>query len=315
MGVKYRPTPERTSIGHGYLHDMKAIHSPFKTIGLISKRTQVESLKTSEKLVYDLSNMGYNWVIADDLTGLFAVPDTGCRFLPLNELGKHCDLIVVIGGDGHVLSAARSIFQYKIPLVGINRSRLGFLADIVPSELPDKLVDILNGNYQAEKRHLLKGAVYRQKKIIFQENALNEIVLHPGGIARMIEFEIFIDGHFVLRQRSDGLIAATPTGSTAYALSGGGPIVTPALNATVLVPMFPHTLSSRPLVVNGQSRIELLLIPENTLHPRVSWDGHHHQDLNPGDRILITQQSKTLQLLHPIGYDYFATLREKLGWK
>jgi NAD+ kinase len=294
---------------------MKSPQSPFKTIGLISKRTQAESLKTSEKLIDDLAQLGHHWVIADDLTGLITAPKAHCRFLPLRDLGKHCDLIVVIGGDGHFLSAARSVFQNKVPLVGINRSRLGFLADIVPSDLPGKLLDILQGEYQTEERRLLKGAVYRDNTLVFEENALNEIVLHPGGIARMIEFEIFIDGHFVLKQRSDGLIASTPTGSTAYALSGGGPIVTPTLDTTILVPMFPHTLSSRPLVVNGQSRIELILIPENTLHPRLSWDGHHHLDLSPGDRVVVTQHPCKLQLLHPKDYDYFSTLREKLGWK
>jgi NAD+ kinase len=294
---------------------MKSPQSPFKTIGLISKRAQPESLKTSEKLIHDLAKLGYHWVIADDLTGLLNLPKTQYRFSPLSDLGKYCDLIVVIGGDGHFLSAARSVFQNKVPLVGINRSRLGFLADIIPTELPGKLLEILQGHYQTEERRLLKGTVYREKKVIFEENALNEIVLHPGGIARMIEFEIFIDGHFVLKQRSDGLIASTPTGSTAYALSGGGPIVTPTLDTTILVPMFPHTLSSRPLVVSGQSHIELILIPENTLHPRLSWDGHHHLDLNPGDRVVITQHPCTLQLLHPKDYDYFATLREKLGWK
>ena len=294
---------------------MKSPQSPFKTIGLISKRTQTESLKTSEQLMHDLAKLGHHWAVADDLTGLLTLPGTHCHFLPLRDLGKHCDLIVVIGGDGHFLSAARSVFQDKVPLVGINHSRLGFLADIVPSELPGKLLEILQGRYQREERHLITGTVYRGKTAVFEENALNEIVLHPGGIARMIEFEIFIDGHFVLKQRSDGLIASTPTGSTAYALSGGGPIVIPTLDSTILVPMFPHTLSSRPLVVNGQSRIELVLIPENTLHPRLSWDGHHHFDLNPGDRITITQHPCTLQLLHPKDYDYFATLREKLGWK
>lgn len=284
----------------------------FKTIGIISKRTHPESVKTSENIVDHLRKSGYRVIVADDVAAL--LPFEGLEALPQKELGRHCDLIVVVGGDGHLLSAARSVFTDNVPIVGINRGRLGFLADIGPAELPGPLDEILAGRYKQEERCLLTGSVQREDKVLFSENALNEVVLNTGGIARMIEFEMFINDRFVLKQRSDGLITSTPTGSTAYALSGGGPIVYPTLDAIVLVPMFPHTLSSRPLVVDGQSHIRLVITSHNTLTPRVNWDGQNHFDLQSGDHILIKKHTQTLQLIHPEHYDYFSILQQKLGW-
>lgn len=284
----------------------------FKTIGVISKRNHPESIQTSGKIVKHLQKSDYRIIVADDIVSLLPFKDI--RALPQKEMGPNCDLIVVVGGDGHLLSAARSVFMYNAPIVGINRGRLGFLADISPSDLPEQLDAILAGHYQQEERCLLTASVQRQGAILFQENALNEIVLNTGGVARMIEFEMYINNRFVLKQRSDGLITSTPTGSTAYALSGGGPVVYPTLDAIILVPMFPHTLSSRPLVVDNQSLIRLVITSQNTLSPRVNWDGQHHFDLASGDEIIIKKHPQSLKLIHPEHYDYFNILQQKLGW-
>ena len=286
--------------------------SPFKTIGVISKRTHPESIQTAERIIEYLMHAKYQVLVASDIVEL--LKGSKPKALPQTELGKACDLIIVVGGDGHLLSAARSVFLSDVPLIGVNRGRFGFLADLSPQGLPDNLAAILAGHYLEERRCLLTAKVMRGQTVVTEANALNEVILNTGGIARMLEFDVLINDRFVLRQRSDGLITATPTGSTAYALSGGGPILHPNLEAIVLVPMFPHTLSSRPLVVNNDSRICLRITPQ-TLSPRLSWDGQIHIDLKAGDDILIQKHEKTLRLLHPETYDYFKILQEKLGWQ
>ena len=211
------------------------------------------------------------------------------------------DLMIVVGGDGSLLHAAHCALPTGIPVLGINRGKLGFLTDIHPAQL-DKIGEVLSGKYHSEERFLLQTSY---------GFALNDVVLLPGS-PQLIEFDIHINGQFVCQQRADGLIVATPTGSTAYALSGGGPIVHPALNAIVLVPMFPHTLSNRPIVVEGNAGIELVISKNNVTNPMISCDG---SEPVPIDRIQITQHPKKLVLIHPIDYDYFGTLREKLGWQ
>lgn len=220
------------------------------------------------------------------------------------------DLMIVVGGDGSLINAAHCALPHHLPVLGINRGHLGFLTDIHPTEL-SKIGDVLSGNYIAEKRFLLK-VTHAQTELGI---ALNDVVLLPGDNTQLIEFDIFINDKFVCQQRADGLIIATPTGSTAYALSGGGPILHPHLNAIVLVPMFPHTLSSRPIVVDGDSKIELFIRDHNEMSPCISCDGQHHMKVQPGSRIAITKHKNTLQLIHPENYGYFETLREKLGWQ
>ena len=215
------------------------------------------------------------------------------------------DLMIVIGGDGSLLHAAHCALPYNLPVLGINRGHLGFLTDIHPDEL-SKIGDVLSGHYITETRFLLKTQL---------GIALNDIVLLPGNTAQLIEFDIMINDQFVCQQRADGLIVATPTGSTAYALSGGGPILHPQLNAVVLVPMFPHTLSNRPIVVDGDDKIELVIRAENESSPCISCDGQERITIEPGTRLTITKNEKKLQLIHPKNYQYFATLREKLGWQ
>ena len=231
-----------------------------------------------------------------------------------DNLPKNIDLILVIGGDGSLLNAAHLALPHNLPVLGINRGRLGFLTDIHPNAL-DKIDDVLFGNYQAEERFLLSTTHQDGHRNTHEDVALNDVVLLPGDLAQMIEFDIFIDDHLVCHQRADGLIIATPTGSTAYALSGGGPILHPQLNAIALVPMFPHTLSSRPIVVSGDANITLLVNKMNDASPYVSCDGQRRVPITPGSKIHIHKHQKQLKLIHPENYEYFATLREKLGWQ
>jgi NAD+ kinase len=225
-----------------------------------------------------------------------------------NQIPAEIDLMIVVGGDGSLLNAAHCALPHNIPVLGINRGRLGFLTDIHPNELSE-IGDVLNGNYQLENRFLLTAKSTQSLGI-----ALNDVVLSPGE-AQLIEFDIYINDQFVCQQRADGLIIATPTGSTAYALSGGGPILHPTLNAIVLVPMFPHTLSNRPIVIDGDAKIELIIHDENMISPFVSCDGQHRVSIEPGSKITITKHAKHLKLIHPQSYNYFTRLREKLGWQ
>ncbi|MCB1827373.1 MAG: NAD(+) kinase [Coxiellaceae bacterium] len=230
------------------------------------------------------------------------------------KIPNDCDLIVVVGGDGSLLTAAHIALPYNLPVLGINRGRLGFLTDIHPDELT-KISAILSGHYREEKRFLLQTALTVEDKKINEDIALNDVVLLPGNLAQMIEFEIMVNGQFVCSQRADGMIVATPTGSTAYALSGGGPILHPALNAVVLVPMFPHTLSSRPIVISGDSQIVINICASNETSPYVSCDGQSRIALAPGGKIEIHKKPELLRLIHPVDYHYFNTLREKLSWE
>ena len=226
---------------------------------------------------------------------------------------KKADLVIVVGGDGSLLNAAHIAMDYNIPIIGVHRGRLGFLTDIHPNSL-EQIGDVIDGDYQQEQRFLLQATLQQQKRTI-TDYALNDVVLMPGDAPQMIEFETYINDEFVCKQRADGLIIATPTGSTAYALSAGGPILKPGFNAVTIVPMCPHTLSSRPLVVNSDSRIELVITPSNKNVVNVSCDGIQHIPVNAGDRIIIEQHEKQLALIHPIDYNYFKTLREKLNWE
>ncbi len=229
-------------------------------------------------------------------------------------LGESCDLIIVVGGDGTLLNAARSLVDYEVPLLGINLGRLGFLTDVAPSELQQTLDKILEGDYQEEPRSLLHARVIRDHQQIDESVALNDVVVHTCNVARMIEYETYINGQFINITRSDGLIVATPTGSTAYALSGGGPIVHPSLNALVLVPICPHTMSYRPIVVDADSRIEIVLSDSNQARAQCSCDGQIDLGLQNGDKVVIEKKEYSIRLVHPTDYNYYGILRAKLHW-
>jgi NAD+ kinase len=240
--------------------------------------------------------------------------DSAVQIVPFEQLGQLCDLVIVVGGDGSMLKTARELVDSRVPLLGINRGHLGFLTDIRPSELESRIPPILSGEYNLENRFLLHAEVYRQDKLIGASRAVNDVVLYPGEIARMIAFELYMDRQFVYSQRSDGLIVSTPTGSTAYSLSGGGPIMAPENDSVVLVPMCPHTLTSRPITVNRQRVIDIVIAETNPHSPQLSCDGQVILSLVPGDRIQIKQYPVEMRLVHPLDYDYFEVLRSKLNW-
>ena len=230
------------------------------------------------------------------------------------RIGTECDLVIVMGGDGTLLNAVRSLVEYEVPILGVNLGRLGFLADVSPSEIPHRLEAVLNGHFREARRALLHAQVLREDHVTSEADALNDVVIHKREVARMIEVDTFVDGRFLNSYRADGLIISTPTGSTAYALAGGGPILHPGLEAVVLVPICPHTLTHRPIVVKADSVIEVVLNSANTTQSQVTCDGQISLSIEPGDRILIRKKRHKARLIHPLNHDYFALLRAKLNW-
>ena len=229
------------------------------------------------------------------------------------RLGEGVDLAVVVGGDGSILGVARDVAHIRVPVLGVNRGGLGFLADISPEQIAHKLGAVLHGDYTVEERFLLQAGIHRQGRLVgLQAVALNDVVVHAGSMSRMMDFRLFVDDEFVYEQRSDGLIVSTPTGSTAYALSAGGPIMHPRLDAVVVVPMFPHTLTSRPLVVHGESRIRVRI--GNAPTPRVSCDSQVDRELLPNDEVHIAKHPHTLRLAFPVGHNFYESCRSKLDW-
>ena len=284
----------------------------FQTVGLIAKRGDPRVGDTLGRLI-DLLRARALKVVLDDRSR-HAYADRDLPVVAREALGRICDLVVVVAGDGTFLSAARSLVDQDVPLLGVNLGRLGFLADVMPAEMSDRLSEILDGDFVEERRFLLDVTVERGAGRVFSGPALNEAVVHKSSMARLVEFETHIDGHLVNRQRSDGVIVATPTGSTAYALSGGGPIVHPSLDAIVLVPICPHTLSSRPIVVGGESVVEVVLGDDGESGVQLSCDGQITAHLAAGDRISVGKHRPDLRLIHPADYEYYATLQRKLHW-
>jgi NAD+ kinase len=234
----------------------------------------------------------------------------GCEVIPEGE--TKADLAIVVGGDGTMLAAARELVRHHVPLVGINLGRLGFMTDIGQHDTQVGIGAILDGNYSIEERSLLDCEIRRQGKSALSTIALNEAVIGKGSQGRLIEFELSVDGEFVYALRADGIIVATPTGSTAYALSAQGPILHPAVPALTLVPLNPHTLSARPVSVSERSVIEIVMV--HALDARAHFDGLALADMGEGDRLVLKRSADTVRFVHPPGYRYFATLREKLRW-
>jgi NAD+ kinase len=251
-------------------------------------------------------------VYGDEALGLPA--STGVRLLPAKALAAKADLLIVVGGDGTLLKAAQLIAARPIPLVGVNLGKLGFLADITPEQVQEDIAAMLEGNYTHEERMMLEAHAQRGKSAEAPRTALNDVVVHKSDGGRLIEFETWVDGHFLCAYRADGIVMATPTGSTAYALSGGGPIVHPAMDAMALVPICPHTLGDRPIVVSGESRIEVRIGDAHGGAAQVTWDGQHAETLNAGDRVEVRRAPKRITFIHPRGYDYYKILRSKLHW-
>jgi NAD+ kinase len=283
----------------------------FRRIALMGRK-DLDSLSETFLTLQDYLSTGGYELLVEEKTAYLAKETL--PLVPANQLSQRADLLVVIGGDGSLLSAAHIAVDQYLPVLGINRGRLGFLTDIRPDEI-EKIKPILEGHYQEESRFLLKATIQAEGQESIQDIALNDVVLLPGSAPKMIGFDIYINREFVCSQRADGVIVSTPTGSTAYALSGGGPILHPQLQAIVLVPMFPHTLSSRPIVVSADSIIEIVISERQEPSPFISCDGQKRIAVAPETVIRIEKYSGQLRLIHPEDYNYYDTLRKKLRWE
>lgn len=286
--------------------------SEFTRVGLLGRREHPGVYQIVSDLLSLLDSRGIEVTLEDRLASLAHFERRAMQ--PRDVIGEKVDLAIVIGGDGSLLSAARTLVRHDTPVIGINRGRLGFLTDVSPDELLTQVTAVLDGHYSRDQRFLLDAAVVRDGEIIGTAEALNDVVVNSGTSGQMIEFELEIDGEFVYRMNADGLIISTPTGSTAYSMSGGGPIMNPRLDAVVLVPMFPHSLTSRPIVVNGDSEMHIKVVPRNRIYPPVTCDGQVSLTAHPGDSVLVRKKEKQLTLLHPPGYSYYASCRDKLRW-
>ncbi len=282
--------------------------NPFQRIGVIAKPDDNQHLVDTLRTLRNYTGRHGLTLLPDQRAAKLLGMGDG---LSASSMVQDCDLAVVVGGDGTFLSAARQMADHSVPLLGINLGRLGFLVDTSPEQMLPMLDAVLAGQYEEEERFLLSTRIGEQPPIL----AFNDVVLHKWNMARMIEFETWINGHFVDTQRSDGLIVSTPTGSTAYALSGGGPLLQPNLNAIALVPICPHTLSNRPIVVHGDSEIVISVCGHTQVEDvRVTCDGQESQKIPKGRKLHVCKHSKPVRLLHPVGHDHFDLLRAKLGW-
>lgn len=294
--------------------DENALPTKWKSIGILGKpQAAAQSLDTFKELHRLLSSWKIPTHYESSVGKLLDLPQSA--YLSLENLIKTSDLILVVGGDGSMLNAARLSVPFQKPILGVNRGHLGFLTDIGPSELSQRLHQVLEGHYREESRFLLAGEIQRNNHLQHQDIALNDIVLSQGSSSQLIEFDLWVNDAFVCRQRADGLIITTPTGSTAYSLSAGGPILHPGLSAIAIVPMLPHKLTSRPIVINNSANIKIILTSEHQGPARISFDSQHRFDVHSHDVIHIRKHVKELSLIHPTDYDYFKTLRDKLHWE
>jgi len=237
----------------------------------------------------------------------------GANLLPKDEIGK-ADLIMCIGGDGTMLYASRLARETGTPILGINRGRLGFLADVTPDEMISSVDNVLAGNFTTDSRLLLEARLQHGSGEDLVAHALNDIVLQRRETGRMVDFETRIAGQYVNTHSGDGLIVATPTGSTAYALSCGGPIIEPQLDAVVIVPVCPHTLTDRPIVISADQSIEVSLLQRDETRAEITVDGFSMGSIEPDDKLLISAANTRVTLVHPPGYDFYGILRSKLFW-
>ncbi|HOW76952.1 MAG TPA: NAD(+) kinase [Candidatus Competibacteraceae bacterium] len=284
----------------------------FHTIGLIGKFGESNVAGALHQIAAHLLRRQLR-VLLDESTARL-IPGNTLEAASREAIGEQCDLAIVMGGDGTLLNAARSLVDYEVPILGINLGRLGFLADVSPGELPHRLDEVLNGEFREARRALLHAQVLHGGQVTGEADALNDVVVHKREVARMIEVDTFVDGRFLNAYHADGLIISTPTGSTAYALAGGGPILHPGLEAVVLVPICPHTLTHRPIVVKADSVIEVVLNAATTTQTQITCDGQISLSIEPGDRLMIRKKERQVRLLHPVNHDYFKLLRAKLRW-
>lgn len=284
----------------------------FNRIGLITN-SGVKAVQTTLTELVEYLGSRKRQIILDKCCANL-ISDHDFDVFEASELGKHCDLVIAIGGDGTMLMASHILCDIDVPLLGVNLGHVGFLADIPADDIAHSMDDILNGHYVEDVRFLLRGQVFRDDECVYEGYAFNDIVIQKWNIARLVELETYINGAFVHTHRSDGMIVSSPTGSTAYALASGGPVVHPSLDALLLVPICPHSLANRPIVVDGNSCIEVVIGTREIDHARLTFDGEIRLELAPSDRVQVKKKDKKIRLIHPPEHDQFHILREKLHW-
>ena len=291
--------------------------SKFSRVALIGKYQTAapgtlaeESRKVLEDIAAFLSQQGCEVVLEKD-----TATNTGIRafdVLDVDAIGEGCDLGLVVGGDGTMLGIGRQLARHGVPLIGINQGRLGFITDIALQTYRETLVPMLQGAYEEDHRSLMHAKVMRGSDCVFEALAMNDVGVNRGATAGMVQLRVEVDGHFVANQRADGLIIASPTGSTAYSLSAGGPLLHPSIPGWVMVPIAPHTLTNRPIVLADAAEIAVEIVAGRDVS--ANFDMQSIASLQHGDRITVRRSEHHVRFLHPVGWSYFDTLREKLQW-
>lgn len=284
----------------------------FNTIGLLCKPDAPEIGPTVQALYDFLTERKLTVLAEQQAAKLLSLPADNT--VGLKSLGKKCDLVISIGGDGTLLTAARSLIQSNVPLIGVNLGRLGFLVDISPEDMFEKIHRILSGNFHEEERVILETRIVRAGQLIHSKFALNEVSIHRHQSPGLIEIETHINDIFLNSLRGDGLIVSTPTGSTAYALSCGGPLMHPSLNALLLVPINPHMLSNRPIVIDGSSKVDIVYTQRYQHEAQIACDNVVLPGVEEGDHIVVTRAQNPVRLLHPVDHNFFEIARAKLHW-
>jgi len=281
----------------------------FNTIGLVIRQDMQSHLDTVRLVTKALGKHAN--LLVHSLDADFSI--SPIQTVAMTKLVEQCDLVITLGGDGTLLTAARALVDKKIPLLGINLGRLGFLADVPVSDFEQHLGAVIAGKYTVESRFFIEGEIEGPNRASSKNIAINDIILHSHGPMSMIEYEVYSDGILIHKQRADGVIVTTPTGSTAYALSGGGPIMHPSLETLAIVPICPHTLSNRPIVLPANQEIEIRLSEVGSI-AQINYDGQSTAVIDAQDRVRIKRYPQPINLLHPENYDYFQILRAKLYW-
>jgi len=283
----------------------------FQTVAIVGKHMAAGIEEPLSEVAAFLTKRGLKVVFERETAQNLALDQSTPSMSP-EEIGRHADVAIVVGGDGTMLGIARQLAPFDVPLIGINQGRLGFMTDITQDAMLSVLNDMFDGKLESERRSLLQASVVRDGAVIFEALAFNDVVVSRGAASGMAELKVMVDRHFMYNQRSDGLIVATPTGSTAYALSAGGPLLHPSLTGIVLVPIAPHALSNRPIVVPDASVIDVEIMGGRDIS--VNFDMQSLANLQHHDHILVRRSPHAITFLHPQGWSYYDTLREKLHW-
>lgn len=284
----------------------------FKTIGVIAKLRDARAGATLRELCALLRSLRRTLLVEDATAAHYRLRSVIPA--PRELLARRCDLVIVAGGDGTLLEAGRALAPYGVPILGVNQGRLGFMVDVKPEEMRTTLREVLSGKHVRERRLLLSATIQRGKRKRGPFLAINDVVIRNQAAVRMLEFETWYGKQFISRHRADGIIVSSPTGSTAYALSGGGPVLHPALDALSLVPICPHTLSDRPIVIGCEQPVRIVLAGADSVRAMCTADGQVNEEISPGDTVEIRRARAALTLIHPANHDFFNTLRNKLQW-